>query len=97
MLCKNLPENELKNVFLKRFFLDAVAAIRFMFGAGGISSLWAVVRAHASFWRTRKRTLVKRKYIKQTQVSQIYKRNIVLDYYLRGKKKFHQLNEKNFS
>lgn len=97
MLCKNLPEDKLNAVFLKRFFLDAIAAIRFMFGAGGIKSLWAVVRAHASFWRTRKRTLVKRRYIRQTQVSRIYTRSIVIDYYLRGKKRFRQLSEKDFS
>lgn len=97
MLYKNLPDSELHSVFFKRFFLDGVAAIRFIFGEGGFRSFWAVVKAHIHFGKGKKRALVKRRRLKQTYVSRIYKGNIVPDYYLFGKKKFNQLSERKFS
>lgn len=97
MLYKNLPDHELYRVFFKRFFLDGIAAVRFMFGEGGFKSFWAVIKAHLNFRKEKKHTLKKRRRIKQTYVSYIYKGNIVSDYYLFGKKSFNQLPKKKFS
>ena len=97
MLYKNLPDKELRKTFLKRFFLDGIAAIHFLFSSGSFKSCWAVTRAHASFQRTKKRTMVKRRRATKQHVSNIYQGSIVKDYYLHGKRRFGQLEEKKFS
>ena len=96
MLYKNLPDKEVRKTFFKRYFLDGIAAIHFLFSSGSFKSCWAVARAHASFLRTKRRTMVKRRHIKQQHVSHIYKGSIVKDYYLLGKRYFSQLGEGNF-
>ena len=96
MLYKNLPDKELRKAFFKRFFLDGIAAIHFLFSSGGFKSCWAVTRAHASFQRTKKRTMVKRRRIQQQHVSNIYQGSIVKDYYLLGKRHFSLLDEGRF-
>jgi len=94
MLYKNLPDEELRKTFFKRFFLDGIAAIHFLFSSGSFRSCWAVTRAHASFQRTKKRTMVKRRRITKQHVSNIYQGSIVKDYYLLGKRLFSQLEER---
>jgi GT2 family glycosyltransferase len=97
MLYKNLPDEDLQKTFFKRFFLDGIAAVHFLFTSGSFKSWWAVTRAHASFLRTKKRTMVKRRRIKQQHVSYVYQASIVKDYYLLGKRRLSQLDEKKFS
>jgi GT2 family glycosyltransferase len=97
MLYKNLPDKELRKTFLKRYFLDGIAAIHFLFSSGSFKSCWAVARAHASFLRTKKRLMVKRRHAKKQYVSNIYQGSIVKDYYLLQKRRFSQLEERKFS
>ena len=97
MLYKNLPEKELRKTFFKRYFLDGIAAVHFLLSSGSFKSWWAVTRAHASFLRTKKRTMVKRRRIQQQYLSHIYQGSIVKDYYLIRKRDFSQLDEGKFS
>jgi GT2 family glycosyltransferase len=97
MLYKNLPNEELRKIFLKRYFLDGIAAIRFLFSSGSFKSCWDVARTHASFLQTKKRTLVKRRRTKKQYVSNIYQGSIVKDYYFIRKRYFSQLDETKFT
>jgi len=95
LLYKNLPDDRLYQVFAVRFFLDAVAAVKFLFQAG-FKDFWAVTRAHMSFYRSFSRTREKRKMLKHGSMKDIYGRNIVVEYYIKGRKKFSELNLKKF-
>ena len=75
--------------------LDGIAATKFLITAG-FKDFFAVSKAHFSFYRTLAKTRRKRKTLKQGQVSGIYQKNIVFEYYLRGKKKFSDLDPGNF-
>jgi GT2 family glycosyltransferase len=97
MLYKNLPDEELRKVFLKRYFLDGIAAIHFLFSSGSFKSCRAVTRAHASFLRIKRRTMVKRRRTPQKHVSNIYQGSIVKDYYFLRKRYFSQLDENKFT
>jgi GT2 family glycosyltransferase len=96
MLYKNLPPQRLLPVFLIRLILDGVAAFKFL-ADGGFADFWAVVRAHMSFYRRFNDHRKKRKHINHSQVSCIYQRNIVVDHFIRGKKKFSELLPHKFS
>jgi len=95
LLYKNLPDNLLLEVFAKRLFLDGIAAMKFLITAG-FKDFFAVSKAHFSFYGSLGKTREKRKKLKQGQVNNIYQKNIVFDYYLRGKKKFSDLDPKKF-
>jgi GT2 family glycosyltransferase len=95
LLYKNLPGNLLLEVFAKRLVLDGIAAMKFLITAG-FKDFFAVSRAHFSFYRTINKTHQKRKKLKQSQVRNIYQKNIVFEYYLRGKKKFTDLDSEKF-
>jgi len=95
LLYKNLPDNLLLEVFAKRLFLDGIAAMKFLITAG-FKDFFAVSKAHFSFYSSLGKTREKRKKLKQGQVNNIYQKNIVFDYYLRGKKKFSDLDPKKF-
>ena len=95
LLYKNLPDNLLLEVFAKRLILDGIAATKFLITAG-FKDFFAVSKAHFSFYRSMGKTRQKRKKLKQRQVANIYKKNIVFEYYFRGKKKFTDLDPGQF-
>ena len=95
LLYKNLPDNLLLEVFAKRLILDGIAATKFLITAG-FKDFFAVSKAHFSFYGSLRKTRQKRKKIKQGQVKNIYQKNIVFEYYLRGKKKFTDLDPEKF-
>lgn len=95
MLYKNLPARRLLPVFFARLILDGVAALKFLVD-GGVKDLIAVVRAHWSFFFLIPQLNKERKHKKLYKVSHIYRRNIVADYFLFGKKKFSQLDPRAF-
>jgi GT2 family glycosyltransferase len=96
MLYKNLPPQRLLPVLLLRLVLDGVAAFKFL-ADGGFADFWAVVRAHMSFYRRFGDHNKKRKLIRHKNVACIYQRNIVIDHFLLGKKKFSDLSSHKFS
>jgi GT2 family glycosyltransferase len=96
MLYKNLPPERLLPVLLIRLILDGVAAFKFL-ADGGFADFWAVVRAHMSFYRRFSDHNRKRKLIRHKNVACIYQRNIVIDHFILGKKKFSDLSSHKFS
>jgi len=95
MLFKNLPKKELFKVFIARLFLDGIAAIKFLMDSG-FQDFIAVLRAHFSFYAHFKINMKKRKKIKHIGVSSVYNGNIVVDYFLKKKRYFFELEESKF-
>jgi GT2 family glycosyltransferase len=100
LLCKNHASRFFWLKMLMRFFLDGAAGIKFFF-EGDFKHSWAVVRAHFSFYRNFKRNYSKRKKLQKEILhyskTGVYNRSIVADFYLRGIRKFSELNQKNFN
>ncbi|MCX6271739.1 MAG: glycosyltransferase family 2 protein [Bacteroidetes bacterium] len=95
LLYKNLPWHSILWVFIVRLFLDTLASLKFLFN-GDFKDFVAVSRAYVSFYSSFTMLKIKRKKIPHREVDQIYGSSIVLEYYLRGKKKFSQLKAKRF-
>lgn len=95
LLYKNLPEERIVKVFTIRLLLDGIAAFKFLIQAG-FKDFWAVSRAHLSFYRTFSKTKQKRLMLRQGSMKNVYGKNIVSEYYLKGKRKFSQLNQSKF-
>ncbi len=92
---KNAPSNYLFFKILWRLVLDGVAGIKFLV-EGNFSHFVAVIKAHFSYYFSIKKTLQKRKKLrqdknfKQTQTA-ILNNNIVYLYFIKGVTKFSQL------
>ena len=95
MLFKNLPQNQFHRIFFARMVLDGVAAVKFLLGFH-FYSFWAVVKAHASFYRNLGKLIKKRKkLLKLSSVkehAEIYKGSIMWNFFIRKKRKFSALN-----
>ena len=94
LLAKNLPKNQLVPKIFIRMILDGVAAIKFLV-AGQPKDFLAVIHAHFGFYKRLRKTLGKRSgnYV---LVKGQYLGNIVLDYFLKGRKQFSDLPSGNF-
>ncbi len=95
LLYKNLPTHRIPEVFVVRFFLDTLASLKFLLD-GGFHDFMAVSRAYVSFYSSFTRNKIKRKKIKHSNVRQIYRKSLVLEYYLHGKKLFSSLSKDRF-
>jgi GT2 family glycosyltransferase len=99
MLKNHAPGWLFLKIFL-RMVLDGIASVRFAL-AGDIAHGWAVQRAHFSFYARLGKTLRKRKALKKNirhyATSCIYEKNLVFEYFLRGKKTFSELDKDAFS
>ena len=96
LLYKNLPDGRVGWTIAYRIVLDWVAAVKFLFG-GGLADCWAVTRAHFAFYRRIPDLRKARRAIPHKPVGRVYQRNIVFDNFLRGKKRFSELDPKQFS
>ena len=90
MLHKNLCAKQRKKIFFARVLLDTMAGGLFLL-KGQWSNTRSVIRAYKAFREMRKVYPVPES---SMSLSGIYPRSIVLDYFLRGKKKFSDLNFK---
>ncbi len=95
LLYKNLPKNRLYPTLLKRMILDGVAALQFLL-TGQFSAFRKVFEAHVSFYKNitllrAKRKELLPKIIKENH-PEIYKGSIVWDFFIKGRKKFSELN-----
>lgn len=90
MLYKNLPDSRMLRVLRLRILLDWIAALSFL-AKGNVGEFRAVFKAHKEFrqWKPSLRT--KRAAIKPHEVDCIYPHAILVDYHLRNKKTFSQL------
>jgi GT2 family glycosyltransferase len=100
-LAKNHPPKFLAFKILWRLKLDGIAGVRFLL-TGNASHCWAVIQAHFAFYRRLPSTFRKRKEIRRNENfqynrSQMYTGNIVLEFFLRGKKTFSDLQKGFFS
>lgn len=95
MLYKNLPEKWFHRILLTRMVLDGVAAVKFIFGFH-FKSFWAVVKAHASFYRNLRSLIRKRKDLKslilEEHHKEIYPKSIMWRFFIQKKRKFTELN-----
>lgn len=96
MLYKNLPDERIIPVFSTRLVLDGIAAVKFLFD-GGIKDFFAVIRAHLSFYRLYPQLRKERQLNRPRPVPDIYQKNLVVEYFLKGKKKFSELDPTKFS
>jgi len=98
MLYKNLPSHKLLFTFLARMILDGVAAFKFLL-SGEVSNFTAVFKAHMSFYSLLKKYNLKRKQslrlVCKEHHPEIYQNSLIIDYYLKSKKVFSDLNFKH--
>jgi GT2 family glycosyltransferase len=100
MLYKNLPEKELRHVMRVRFWLDYVAALKFLL-CRHPEDAKAVYAARREFRRLRTSYLpVRRENIEKTTITPIPEQmpcSLIAAFYLKGKKKYSELqpSEKN--
>ncbi len=99
LLCKNHAPGFFLFKLCVRMNLDGIAAFKFLL-SGSPMHFFAVIRSHFSFYRTLPTTLRKRralrKSIRSYATTAIYRRSIVFDYFLFGKRKFSDLNKEQF-
>jgi len=95
MLFKNLPKHQFKRIFLIRMVLDGVAAVKFIAGFN-FREFWAVVKAHASFYRNLGILIQKRKKVQKQVVvkdhPEVYSKSIMWKFFIQKKRKFADLN-----
>lgn len=89
LLYKNLPEETRIPIMRHRKVLDWIAAMKFLAG-GNMGETKAVFQAHKDFRRWKPTLVERRKKLNPHPVSCVYSRNILLTYYLKGKKTFSQ-------
>lgn len=90
MLHKNLPSGSQRRVLRLRMLLDWVAGFKFLLG-GNMGEFRAVAKAHAQYRQWRPQLDAKRSRLSPHEVDGVYPRSILLDYYLRGRKRFSDL------
>ena len=97
MMFKNLPKKQFKRIFFIRMVLDGVAGVKFLAGFN-FKELWAVVKAHAAFYKNLKSLIQKRKAVQQkisiTEHPEIFSKSIMWKFFLQKKRKFSDLDFK---
>lgn len=96
LIFKNIPSERIIYVFLTRWFLDFIAALKFL-SQGGLADFAAVIRAQYYFLRHYITQIRKRRKIFQVKVSGVYNHNIVIEHFIRRKKKFSDLQQSDFT
>ncbi len=97
MLFKNLPKEQFKRTFIIRIVLDGVAAVKFITGFN-FTCFWAVVKAHASFYRNLSKLIHKRKEVQKQVVvkkhPEMCTKSIMWKFFIQKKYKFSDLDFK---
>ncbi len=98
ILFLNLPPLEAMRIILSRLLLDGIAGLRFL-SQGKWRFLVAILQAHFSFYGLfnklyQERIKRKQKSFKNTRG--VYKRSLILDFFAHGKKRFSELDAKDF-
>jgi len=97
LLYKNLPPRRARRVVACRILLDYVAALKFLLERKP-KEFTAVVQAHKAFyqWLPQLRAKRSRQNIRPA-VPGIYRRLVIVDYYLRRRTRFTQLDSRRFT
>ncbi len=96
MLYKNLTPSEWRKTFFRRIFIDALAMLRAL-ATGAFGAFGAIFRAYKDAHVMSKSYADKRPTPGSPKAPLIYKRSIVLDYFLKGRKQFKDLPEEYFN
>jgi GT2 family glycosyltransferase len=95
LIYKNIEDKFLFRSLFFRMLLDGVAAFKFLFSNGPMH-FYAITRAHLHFYRMIPQISKKRKKLKTIEKTRntkgVYMGAIVVDYFIRSKKKFSQLD-----
>lgn len=96
MLYKNLPEKDLKHVMRARFWLDYIAATKFLL-CGHVQNAKAVYEARKAFFDMKPEYAEKRRenLAKTTldSIPELMHSSLILAFYLNGKKKYSDINK----
>lgn len=91
MLYKNLPEKDLKHVMRARFWLDYIAALKFLL-TGHLPNARAVYEARQAFFDMIPEYAAKRhENLKKTtlaDIPELMRESLIVGFYLKGKKRF---------
>lgn len=97
MLYKNLPEKDLKHVMRARFWLDYIAATKFLL-CGHVQNAKAVYEARKAFFDMKSEYTEKRRenLAKTTlgTIPELINDSLIIGFYLKGKKKFADINNR---
>jgi GT2 family glycosyltransferase len=97
MLYRNLPQKKLAPTIFFRLLLDGVAAIKYIL-SGEWGNTKAVYKAHRDYFKRIPELKEERLKLQQEVTvfshKEIYPHSLILDFFLRGKKKFSDLNFK---
>jgi GT2 family glycosyltransferase len=95
LIYKNIEDRYLFRSLFLRMVLDGIAAFKFLI-SNGYMHFGAIVRAHLHFYRMLPQIRHKRKFLKQKINNRnsvgVYTGSVVIDYFIRKKRKFNQLN-----
>ncbi|HMN31859.1 MAG TPA: glycosyltransferase family 2 protein [Chitinophagaceae bacterium] len=95
LLLKNLPTNKLIYILPFRLILDGVSGMRSLL-KGNLVEVMTIIKAHWSFFIHFKMWYQKRKeakiFVTKRNENGIYPQSILVDYFLKKKKKFSELN-----
>ena len=91
MLYKNLPAPRLRKVLGLRMLLDRVAAVKFLL-EGHRGEYLAVRKAHKEYREWLPKLKEKRAAINPREVPQVYRRPLLIEYFLLGRKRFSDLH-----
>ncbi len=97
MLTKNLPANRIVTTLFIKLLLDGIAAVRFLMHFK-ISFPLAILKAHISFYLKIIPVLAQRKKLVKpltlSKHTEIYKKSIVFEYFIKGNKEFNKIDFK---
>lgn len=97
MLYKNLPEKDLKHVMRARFWLDYIAATKFLL-CGHVQNAKAVYEARKAFFDMKPEYAEKRRenLAKTTlgTIPELMRSSLIIGFYLKGKKKFADIHNR---
>ena len=100
LLLKNEKAGKLVWLMPLRLLLDGIAALQFL-ASGQFRNIWAIVRAHWSFFLSFGKWYKKRKAVQslvtERNLKGIYHKSIIVQYFLKGKKKFTDLASGDFN
>jgi GT2 family glycosyltransferase len=96
MLYKNLPRRRWPAVFLVRTVFDGLAILRAV-ATGHFAEVGAIFRAYRDAHRMRRLYVAERPRANDTAVLPSYRGSIVVDYFLRGRRRFSDLPSARFS
>jgi len=96
LLHKNLPSNRKNRILFIRKVLDGISALRFLL-QGDLKDFTAVLRAHRAYngMKGSYKGIIKENNLaeKHVIVNGIYPRSIVADFFLKGNRRFDQLDQ----